>query len=155
MTPTFPSQQAPRHGVSSDTPPSDEDAAAIRERMKRVRHKLNVDVESVRKEASDLLDWKSYVQAKPLTCVAAAAVAGYFLAPATTRVVRLTDDQVKGLARAGGINVTAKTTGGSSRSGLAGVLMTVGGLAARGILARYAAQLTEKHSPLPTIDPNS
>lgn len=141
--------------MSRPPSPSDDDASVIRERMRQVRRNLNLDVATVRRETSQLFDWRSYVEARPLTCVAAAAVVGYLLAPSTTRVVKLSDDQIKQLARAGGINVTAGGVARGSQNGLTGVLLTVGGVAARGLIARYAAKLGEPHMPVPARDPAS
>lgn len=128
------------HGVASTRVDSD----AIRQRMRRLRVELNSEVEAAKTEASQMLDWKSYVAAHPWLCVGAAAAAGYFLAPKTERVLRLSDNQLKRLAKMGGVKVTAQSTGGESSSLFATATAAIGAIAGRAALSYVSRMIANQ-----------
>lgn len=128
----------PINRLPADSPRSDADV--IRARMARLRGELNHEVETAKAEASQLLDWRSYVAAHPLTCVGVAAVAGYLLAPQSQRVLQLSDKQVRELAKIGGINVTAETAATEKTSFASTALTAIGAIAGRAALG-YASRL--------------
>jgi len=123
----------------------DDEVEAIRAKMRRVRGRLNRDLDSVRESAHDALDWESYVERYPLTTVAVAAAAGYFLVPGgksdPESKLYLTDDQFERLRKDGKIEAGGDDT---SRAAWKSVLLTAGTFAVRAAIGQVVGRLTQR-----------
>ncbi len=124
------------------TKPSD--SAAIRARMSELRTELSSEVETAKQQAAEATDWKSYVHKYPLATVGIAATIGYFVIPKATNVIQLSDKQLKTLAKQGGVNVTAGTTGKGNPSTFKTLLMTAGGFALKTAMPHVLSGLQNK-----------
>lgn len=73
-----------------------EQSERLRIRMTRLRHTLDRDVEEAVDRASDLLDWRYYLQNFPLTSVGVLALAAYHLVPKrTVQQVKISDSAIR------------------------------------------------------------
>jgi len=125
---------------------SDDDTIkAIQQRMQEVRRELSADLVT---SARDIKDWRSYVRANPWLCIVAAAAVGYYLAPKGSPVVRLSELDLRRLAREGLAATATATTPKRTGSRLARTLWSnLGGLAMRGALTYVTHRLTNAKVP--------
>jgi hypothetical protein len=74
---------------------------AILLRMQRIRNRMHVKAEVLRVDAQSFFDWRSYIERYPWSCVAAAAVIGFWLMPGprVMPTVKLAEDSMDELVR--------------------------------------------------------
>lgn len=105
----------------------------IRQRMQRLRRRMDRDFQGVVEQTQRIFDWKDYVRQFPLGTIALGILAGYVISPGRKVIpsVRLADESVKELAEQGvGIRQggTAASTTPSSAI-FSTVMSTVSGIA--------------------------
>lgn len=69
----------------------DPDVHAIRKQSSKLRRHLERDVDGLRNQAQELLDWKHYVRKYPVATIGAAVVLGYLLVPRRSPIVNVAD----------------------------------------------------------------
>lgn len=77
------------------------ESARIRQRMGRLRRKIDGDVEEIVTQAQSLLDWRNQVRQHPWAAAGAAAALGFFLMPGrrVTPQIKLHENTIAELAR--------------------------------------------------------
>jgi len=123
---------------------NDDTIKAIQQRMQEVRRELSEDLVT---SARDIKDWRSYVRANPWLCFAAAAAVGYYLAPKGSAIVRISEFDLRRLAKEG---LAAAPVPVHQRTGsrLARTLWSnLAGLAMRGALTYVSHRLANTKIP--------
>jgi len=69
----------------------DPDVHAIRKQSSKLRKHLERDVDGLRNQAQELMDWKHYVRKYPVATIGAAVVLGYLLVPRRSPIVNIAD----------------------------------------------------------------
>lgn len=69
----------------------DPDVHALRKQSSKLRKHLERDVDGLRNQAQELMDWKHYVRKYPVATIGAAVVLGYLLVPRRSPIVHVAD----------------------------------------------------------------
>lgn len=69
----------------------DSDVHALRKQSSKLRKHLERDVDGLRNQAQELMDWKHYVRKYPVATIGAAVVLGYLLVPRRSPIVHIAD----------------------------------------------------------------
>lgn len=89
------------------------DADLLRQKMRRIRHKMDDDVEGIVHNATKLMDYQYYINNYPWPTLAAATVLGYLLIPSPRSQpqdtkLQLDPEQLEKLMAKGGIVVQSQ-----------------------------------------------
>lgn len=69
----------------------DSDVHSLRKQSSKLRKHLERDVDGLRNQAQELMDWKHYVRKYPVATIGAAVVLGYLLVPRRSPIVHVAD----------------------------------------------------------------
>lgn len=122
----------------------DEQADEIRDRMQRLRMRLDCEVERVREQTDNLLDWRVQVRKHPLAAAGLVAALGYLVVPGrrVTSSVRLNDESIQEL-----VDATRELRDSKSekteKTVLQGAVAAIGGLLLRQLIQVGSRRLSQ------------
>ncbi|MFG0295580.1 MAG: hypothetical protein ACF8PG_06705 [Maioricimonas sp. JB045] len=126
-------QQLEQNGL----PPS---AYEIRNRMERIRTRLDGDVDGLMTNAQRLADWRYYVRAYPWASLAVVAAVGYFAVPRRVEITSPDAETLERLARKNRLVVKHAPRGEEKKSLVGSVANMVGNTLLRAGIAYMGQQ---------------
>jgi hypothetical protein len=119
---------------------------AVRKRMEQLRAELDQQWGDIAASARTLFDWRYYVRRYPWVCVAGAAALGFLIVPVRAKTTRLSEEQLREIARQARVVVDMPKRA-SGILGMAAPLATMlAGAAARAAVAHFQKQLGQSRS---------
>jgi len=123
---------------------NDDTIKAIQQRMQEVRRELSEDLVT---SARDIKDWRSYVRANPWLSLAAATAVGFYLAPKGSAIVRLSEFDLRRLAKEGIVAAPATSPQRTGSRLVRTLWSNLAGLAMRGALTYVSHRLATTKIP--------